>query len=99
MTILLAMAYGNATITARSLKYRTTLASGAPWPTKMGTILSLFPYDDAAYRALQWVNLRRPAVLRHVLAWGGPPFSRRHHHSGNMVGAGLTGGSVPEGPA
>jgi hypothetical protein len=43
-------------------------SGGAPWPTKMGTILSLFPYDAAACRALQWVNLRRPAVLRYVLA-------------------------------
>jgi hypothetical protein len=32
------MAYGNAAITARSLKYRTTLASGAPRSMKMGTI-------------------------------------------------------------
>jgi hypothetical protein len=30
---------------------------------------------------------------------GRPPFSRRHHHAGNLEGAGPTGGSVPEGPA
>ena len=69
ITILLAMTYGNAAITARSLKYRTTLASGAPRSMKMGTILSLFPYDAAACRALQWVNLRRPAVL--ATSWRG----------------------------
>jgi hypothetical protein len=40
----------------------------------MGTILSLFPYDAAAYRALQWVNLRRPAVLRYVLGGAARPF-------------------------
>jgi hypothetical protein len=82
-----------------TLYLQDPLSAGAPWPTKMGTILSLFPYDAAACRALQWVNLRRPAVLRYVLAWGRPPFSRRHHHSGNLEGAGPTGGSVPEGPA
>src|SRR5258707_2367430 len=29
-----------------------------------------------------------PCGLGYVLAWGGPPFSRRHHHSGNLEGAG-----------
>ena len=72
--------------------------NGAPRSMKMGTILSLFPYDAAACRVFQSVDLRW-AVLRYVLAWGGPPFSRRHHHSGNLEGAGPTGGSVPEGPA
>jgi hypothetical protein len=62
-------------------------------------ILSLFPYDAAARHAFQPVNLRRPAVLRYVLAWGGSPFSRRHRRSGNLEGAGPTGGNVPEGPA
>jgi hypothetical protein len=65
----------------------------------MGTILSLFPYDAAARHAFQPVNLRRPAILRYVLAWGRPPFSRRHRRSGNLEGAGPTGGNVPEGPA
>ena len=48
ITILMAMAYGDATVTARSLKYQTTLATGAPRPTKMGTIVSPWRYDATA---------------------------------------------------
>jgi Resolvase, N terminal domain len=38
----------------------------APRSMKMGTILSPFPYDPAGRRALQWANLRWPAILHHA---------------------------------
>jgi hypothetical protein len=42
--------------------------SGAPRSMKMGTTLSPCRYDAAACRALQSVNLRRPAIL-HYTSW------------------------------
>jgi hypothetical protein len=57
----------------------------------MGTILSLCPYDAAACRAFQSRNLPHPAILRYVVAWGRPPFSRRHHVPGNLQGRVLRG--------
>jgi hypothetical protein len=40
--------------------------SGAPRSMKMGTTRSPFPYDAVARHALQWANLRRPAILRYA---------------------------------
>jgi hypothetical protein len=52
---------------------------GAPRSMKMGTILSLCPYDAAARRTRQSANLRRPAILRYAswaavfqISQGGP---------------------------
>jgi hypothetical protein len=66
ITILMAMAYGDATVTARSLKYQTTLATGAPRPTKMGTIVSPWRYDGAVRQPLRSVELRRTAILHYA---------------------------------
>jgi hypothetical protein len=44
--------------------------SGAPRPTKMGTIASPWRYDAAARHALQSEILRRPAILR-CDSWAG----------------------------
>jgi hypothetical protein len=63
ITILLAMAYGNAAITARSLKYRTTLASGAPRSMKMGNIRSPWRYEAGACHALRPPMPRRRAIV------------------------------------
>jgi hypothetical protein len=39
-----------------------TIENGAPRPMKMGTIVSRFPYDAAAYNAFQLASLRCPPI-------------------------------------
>jgi hypothetical protein len=46
---------------------------GAPRLMKMGTMHSQCLYDAAVRHALQSANLRRPALLPCVMAWGARP--------------------------
>lgn len=41
--------------------------NGAPWPMKMGTIVSLWRYDAVACQALQSANLRFATILCYAL--------------------------------
>src|ERR1700730_5443470 len=58
ITILIAMAYGNATVTARSLKYLTTLANGAP--KEVRTPAPRFVVRAGPLKSLRSVTVRMP---------------------------------------